>query len=152
MWTSARRDFGWNCWRVEWNEVKCKWQLWLSRFGCDCGLKKWRVKSRWESVEKRKRGGGQLCYPFALLLLLGSAVELNNWPAWRAVAGIVASAVKIAGQKAECRAVWTFRHFHASTFCVICLWRRKEFCWVVSSIFECGQQGLLLLLIAVVTE
>ena len=57
-------------------------------------------------------------------------------------AGIVAIAVKMAGQRAECREFLNFCHFHASTFCVICLWRREETGGWCLALFECGQQGL----------
>ena len=43
-----------------------------------------------------------------------------------AVADIVGSCAEIAGQRAKCRGILRIYTFHASTFCVICLWLREE--------------------------
>ena len=53
-----------------------------------------------------------------------------------------ATAVKNAGQSAECRESLEFCCFHASTCCVICLWRREEIGGWCLALFDCGQQGL----------
>ena len=56
-------------------------------------------------------------------------------------AGIVAIAAGKAGLWAECRESLHFWHFHASTFCVICLWRREEIVVWCLALVECGLQG-----------
>ena len=83
MWTSARRGL------VEivdeWSGLKCSAKGgcgWVDLFATAV-WKSGKAKSRWESVEKRKRGRGQMYHSFALLLLLESAVELVSWRQWR---------------------------------------------------------------------
>ena len=53
-----------------------------------------------------------------------------------------AIAMKNAGQRAECREFTHFCRFNASTFCVICLWRREEIVVWCLALVEGGLQGL----------
>ena len=82
------------------------------------------------------------CWDLQLCWSVGSGEET--------FAGIAAFVVENAGLRAECREILHFCRFHASTFCVICLWRREKFVgWCLAS-FSVHSRDFLLLLLAVV--
>ena len=94
------------CWRAEWNEVKWKWQLWLSRFWLRLRLGKWRSGIAMRECGMREEEGVHSWAMHCVVCCCWSLqLGLTNWPVWRAIAGIVAIAAGNAGQKAGCRAV-----------------------------------------------
>ena len=72
-------------------------------------------------MRQRKRGVVHCDYASVLSLFVGWRTLKK-----RLLASLVATAGN-AGQRAECRDKTEIEAFHASTSCVICLWRREEF-------------------------
>ena len=73
------------------------------------------------------------CWSLQLSWSVGSGEET--------FAGIVAIAAGKAGLWAECREFLNLCRFHASTFCVNCLWRRGKFVGQCLALVECGAAG-----------
>ena len=110
------------------------------------------LRRRFEKVEEWNQGervwrrdgeGGHKC---AIHLCDCCCWDLQlNWSVGggeETLAGIAAFVAGNAGLRAGCREILDFCRFHASTFCVFCLWRREEIAGWCLALFDCGQQGL----------